>query len=252
MHPILVKIGPLTLYSYGLMVALGFGLAAGLASREAASFGLNKDNVIDISLFILIGGLIGARLVYVLLNIGYFAVHPVEVFYLSQGGLVYYGGFVFGLASAWLYTFLKKISFWAMMDLLAPYIALGQAVGRIGCFLNGCCYGIEAPENFPLGVRFPASDIPRHPTQVYSSLILLFLFFILRAAQKFRRFPAEIFLAYASLYSFQRFFVEFLRGDNLPVLAGFTFSQMASAAVFFASLALYAILYARWKNIRSS
>lgn len=253
MHPILIKIGPVTLYSYGLMVALGFGLAVYLAARNAGAFGLKKGDVIDTLLFVLIGGLIGARLLYVLLNIGYFKARPIEIFYLSRGGLVYYGGFISALVAALIYTSRKKIAFWDMMDLLGPYIALGQSVGRIGCFLNGCCYGVEAPEDFPLGVYFPSkTPAPLVPTQLYSSLALLAVFFILRAIQKNRRFRAEVFLAYVSIYSFQRFFMEYLRGDNPVITAGLTFSQLTSVAVFFASLAAYVILYTRWKNTRSS
>src|SRR3989338_9013316 len=248
MHPILFKIGPLTIYSYGLMVAAGFGAAIYLALRQAHKFGLKKENVIDICLYILIAGLAGARILYVLLNLDYYRSNPIEIFYISRGGLVWYGAFFFGLLAGLLYAVLKKISFRDMADLIAPYIALGQSIGRIGCFLNGCCYGTVAAQGFPLRVYFPEDAFPRHPTQVYSSLALLGLFILLRYLQGHRRFRAEIFFSYAVLYPVQRFIIEFFRGDNPRVIMNLTVSQAGSLAVFVISSCAYIIFLIRFKR----
>ncbi len=248
MHPILLKIGPLAIYSYGLMVAAGFGTAVYLASAQAHKFGLRKESVVDISLCVLIAGLVGARILYVLLNLGFYRSNPIEVFYISHGGLVWYGAFLFGVSAALIYVAKKVISFWNTADLFAPYIALGQALGRIGCFLNGCCYGGQAARNFPFAVYFPEDVFPRHPTQIYSSLLLLGLFIALRYMQTKRRFAGEIFLAYAILYSLERFVIEFFRGDNPPVFLNLTISQVISPVVFAAAISAYIIFFIRWKN----
>ena len=158
MHPILFKIGPLTIYSYGLMVAAGFGAAIYLALRQAHKFGLKKENVIDICLYILIAGLAGARILYVLLNLDYYRSNPIEIFYISRGGLVWYGAFFFGLLAGLLYAVLKKISFRDMADLMAPYIALGQSIGRLLpqrlLLRHGSGAGLPAKGLFP-GGRLP-------------------------------------------------------------------------------------------------
>ena len=234
MHPILFKVGAFTLYSYGLMVAIGFGLAVYLASATAPSHGIKKENVIDMALCILIAGLVGARFLYVILNIDYYLARPMEVFYISQGGLVYYGAFLSGLLASVICAFRMKVSFWKMADLFAPYIALAQAIGRVGCFLNGCCYGRG-----------------QHPVQIYASLALFLIFLMLLLIQRRRRFAGEAFLSYCVLYSAKRFFMEFLRGDNPRILFGLTVSQAISLLLFAGAVFAYAVFFKRWKkNIR--
>jgi phosphatidylglycerol:prolipoprotein diacylglycerol transferase len=251
MHPILLKIGPLSIYSYGVMVALGFGVGTFLISQRAASFGISKDHVLDLALVLLIGGLLGARLFYVVLNLDYFKAHPLEVFYLPHGGLSYHGAFISGVLVGAIYVKRKGISFWDMADLWAPYVALGQSIGRIGCFLNGCCYGREVHGEFPLRVYFPHDQVARHPSQMYSSLILLVLFLMLRLLQERRHFSGEVFLAYILAYSLQRFFTDFLRGDNPSALFGLTLSQLISAISFAGSLVVYLLFFIRWKSTHS-
>jgi len=238
MHPVLFKLGPLTIYSYGVMVALGFIIALTLARCEAGRIGkIEPAKVIDLGFYLLLSGIIGARITYVLLNIKEYLNNPLEIFMLSHGGLVFYGGFVCSVLTAGFLLKKWKISFWRMADLLAPYLALGHSIGRIGCFLNGCCYGRKT--SLPLGMNFP--DLPGsvHPTQLYSSLILLCIFLILRFLQpRFTR-DGRIFLLYICLYSGLRFFIEFLRGDNPAVLFSLTFSQVLSALLFFTAFAIF-------------
>jgi len=251
MYPTLIKIGHISIYSYGVMVAAGFGISIYLASLRTPLFGVRKDDLLDCALYILIGGLAGARLLYVALNFGYFKARPLEIFYLSQGGLAYYGAFLGGIAAGVIYVLKSGISFWDTADLLAPYIALGQSIGRIGCLLNGCCYGRPVSDDFPFKVYFPQDHVARHPTQVYSSLILLALFAVLSMLQERRRFSGEIFLAYVFAYSFQRYFIEFLRGDNPAVVFGMTTSQLMSVLFFALSFFIYRKYLKRWKNTQS-
>ena len=251
MHPIIAKIGPLCIYSYGLMVAIGFAVAIMLSYREAARFGINKDRIIDFGIVVLLGGLIGARLFFVLMNVRYYVANPLEIIDLTKGGLVWYGGFLMGILVGIVFVKKNNINFWDGADLLAPFIALAQSIGRIGCFLNGCCYGIIAPKDYALAVKFPYEAVLRHPAQVYESVTLLVVFLILREWQVKRHFKGEIFLGYAILYSLSRFLLEFLRGDNPKILFSLTISQIVSAAIFTACLIMLIIRFIIWKKSSS-
>lgn len=238
MHPILLKLGPLTVYSYGVMVALGFALATTCVYLRAPKYGIDRNAIVDLMILMLVFGIGGARAFYVLQNLAYYRLNPSEIINLSKGGLVWYGAFLSGLAAAAAYMKIRKMDFWESLDLAAPYIALAQAVGRIGCFLNGCCYGT------------PAADGTPHPTQLYSAALLIGIFAALRLWQERRRFKGEIFLGYCVLYSLKRFLVEFLRGDNPHVVFGLTVSQAISCAVFFISLVVFIFMAAAWKKRR--
>jgi phosphatidylglycerol---prolipoprotein diacylglyceryl transferase len=252
MHPVLVKLGPITIYSYGAMVALGFGIAAYLIYKHAARLGLNKEKVVDTTVSILVSGIIGARILYVLINLGYYTARPLEIFDLSKGGLVWYGGFIAGLLTAIIYIRVNKLDFWLVMDLIVPYVALAQAFGRIGCYLNGCCYGFEAPAGCTMAVTFPDSLVARYPTQLYSALLLLLIYVILRIRQELPHFKGGIFLGYCILYPLKRFIVEFFRGDNPRIFFGMTLSQVLSFAVFFAALVIFILKRAQWKSYLES
>jgi phosphatidylglycerol:prolipoprotein diacylglycerol transferase len=234
MHPILFKLGPITVFSYGAMVALGFAIAVALVYRRAGRFGIDKNKAVDLFILILVSGIVGGRLFYVLLNLKIYAANPLAVFNLSEGGLVWYGAFLLGLASAAAYMRVNRMRFWDTMDMASPYIALGQAFGRIGCFLNGCCYGLG-----------------RHPVQLYSSAALFLIFMILRLWRGRRRFEGEIFLGYLLLYSLKRLLVEFLRGDNPRIFLNLTLSQILSVPIFLIALALFARKAAGWRKSTS-
>ena len=248
MHPIIAKIGPLYIYSYGLMVAIGFAAATLLAYKHANDFGINKERVIDLGIVMLICGIIGARIVYIALNFQYYIRNPMEIINLTKGGLVWYGAFIFGMIAAAWFVKKNKINFWNVADLFAPYIALAQAFGRIGCFLNGCCYGSAVPSSLLLSVVFPAESISRYPTQIFSAIALLLIFVILRIWQKRRHFNGEIFLGYGLLYSMKRFGVEFFRGDNPKIIYGLTISQLISVAIFIVCSILFIYRYLKWKT----
>jgi phosphatidylglycerol:prolipoprotein diacylglycerol transferase len=248
MHPVLVKLGPVTVYSYGVMVALGFALAAFLISRHARRLGLAPEKLVDMLVVVLISGIIGARLLYIILNLGYYIAQPVEIFDLAKGGLVWYGGFIAGVIAAVTYIRINKLDFWLVMDLIVPYVALAQALGRIGCLLNGCCYGAPVPTGFPFGVVFPDSFLVRHPAEIYSSILLIIIYVILRIWQELPHFKGEIFLGYCILYPLKRFGVEFFRGDNPRAYFGLTISQAISLAVFTAAIVIFIRKRTEWKK----
>lgn len=240
MHPILLKIGPVNVYSYGVMVAIGFGLAALLIYARAPKFNIERDKIIDYVILILVSGVVGARMLYVMTNFDYYRANPMEILNLSRGGLVWYGGFGAALLASIWFVKIKRLDFWPASDFIAPYIALGQAFGRIGCSLNGCCYGVMAPQHFLFGER--------QPTQIYSAVLLFIIFAVLIRWQGRKRFNGEIFLGYCILYSCKRFFIEFLRGDNPRIFLDLTMSQLISAAVFLTAFFIFKTKADEWKR----
>jgi len=247
MHPIIAKFGPLTIYSYGLLVAAGFIIGALLAARHAPKMGLLPDRIINLVLIILVSGILGSRTFYVLLNIKDYLADPVEIVMLTRGGLVFYGGAISAFCAALIYIKKAGLPFMDTFDLLAPFIALGHAIGRIGCFLNGCCYG--KPISGWFGIAFE-NGITRVPTQIYSSLLLLCLFVFLRNRLDKRNFAGQVFYLYLIFYSAGRILMEFLRGDNQAVFLNLTFSQLVSLAIFIISLAGYIIKRGIWTRTR--
>jgi phosphatidylglycerol:prolipoprotein diacylglycerol transferase len=255
MHRVLFQIGPFTLYSYGLFVAVGFLLSTVLVLRDSEKFGVSRNDVFDCLIVILIGGLIGGRLLFVIINWGYYLRYPLRVFAFYEGGMAIQGALVTAVVSGVLVSRIKKIPFWKVADLIAPYAALGQSMGRIGCFLNGCCYGriIESG----IGVTFPKEAVMRVPTQIYSSLGLLAIFVILMALREKRPFDGYVFAMYLILYSVFRFFIDFLRGDNLVFVFGMRLSQVLSAGLFLCGIVIYVVLWGAerrrfiWKNVNS-
>lgn len=231
MHPILFQLGPVTLYSYGLAIAAGFLLAASLAARRARAAGLDPARVQRVALIGLLAGLAGGRAAYVFLNWDLYRADPLEILRLDHGGLVFYGGLAAGVLAGVAAIRAAKLPLLATLDLLMPPLVLAHAIGRIGCFLNGCCYG--KPTALPWGVLFPQDILYRHPTQLYEAGALLAIFVVLKriedCPQEKRSLPAGTgLLAYGLLYGVWRFLAEFLRGDNPPVLWGFTAFQLAS------------------------
>ncbi|MFA6320761.1 MAG: prolipoprotein diacylglyceryl transferase [Candidatus Omnitrophota bacterium] len=249
MHPILLKIGAFTVYSYGVMVAVGFTLATVFIYMKAPKFGLSREKCIDLAITILIAGVAGARLLYVFLNSSFYTANPLEIIMLYKGGLVWYGGFVSGLIAMIIYVRMNKLSFWSVVDLLAPYAALAQGFGRIGCYLNGCCYGMKVGPEFPLAVTFPPEADPRLPIQLISAGALFLVFIILLIWQNRRRFAGEIFAGYCILYSSKRFIVEFFRGDNPRLFLGLTISQIISAVIFAAAITVFIMKAKQWKSV---
>ena len=225
MHPVLFKIGPYSVYSYGAMLALAFLVCSFLAKRRAASIGMDGEKILDLTVLLIMSGVIGGRIMFVILDLEYFKTRPLDIFKLWEGGLVWYGGLILAVISGAVFLRIYKMPILKTADLMMPYVALGQAIGRIGCFLNGCCYG----------------KTPALPTQLFESAAMLIVYLILR-----RRVPSNgrTFFLYLILYSVFRFFNEFIRGDNMLAVMGLTFSQFISVIIFTAAAIL-------WKTIPS-
>jgi len=245
MHPIICKIGPFSIYSYGLMLAVAFLLSVSLAKAQAKKEQINPGAIFDFCFFSFLFGVLGARIFYIAENIGYYFREPLEVFMLQHGGLSWFGGLAAGVIFGAAYLKKKRLSIYRILDLMAPFLALAQAIGRIGCLLNGCCFG--KPSLW--GIYFEAHEATLIPTQLYSSLALLLIFIILRLAQAKAHRQGEVFFLYLLLYSLKRFFIEFYRDDNPPVIYGLSLFQLLSLLVLFFSLAKL-ILIKRTQSLR--
>jgi len=219
MHPVICTIGPFTIYSYGLMLAFAFLISSALALKQAKKEGFNPQEIFNFSFAVLIAGIIGARIFYVLENIRYYLRTPLEIIMLQHGGLSWFGGLILALIWGVIYLKRKRLNVYKTFDLLAPFLALAQSLGRIGCLLNGCCFG--------------ATVIP---VQIYSSLLLIIIFIILRTLQDRPHRNGEILFFYLILYSLKRFFIEFWRTDNPVVLFDLTLFQIISILVFLFAL----------------
>ncbi|MFH1361594.1 MAG: prolipoprotein diacylglyceryl transferase [bacterium] len=238
MYPILTNLGPLTIHSYGLMVALGYLVGILLILFYAKREGIPPETILDLAIWVIISGVVGARLFYVLGQWGEYRNNPLEIFTIQKGGLVFLGGFLANLLVLLVGTKLKKISWLKLFDAIAPGAAMGIAIGRIGCFLNGCCFGL--PTQLPWGIKFPFGSLAYsyyphdhiHPTQLYSSLamllVLLIIVFVIYPRKKYDGF---VFYWWLIGYSLYRFSVEFLRYSPMHWLS-LTPSQWIVIAFF--------------------
>lgn len=235
------------IYAYGLMLTIAFIVGTIRTVRVAAKENISAEIILDMVTFIIIGAIIGARLVYVILKPDQYLSNLIDIVYITQGGLSVHGGVIGAMLAAWIYTAYRKLNYWHYADLFAPALALGLTFGRIGCYLNGCCFGvlcknpdawyaISFPENGHTGIT---AD-PRHPAQLYEAILSLVIFFFLRSAYKNRKFDGHIFLLWICLYSAARFLQEFYRFEaSSDVIFGFvTIAQLASVILFFISGAI--------------
>jgi phosphatidylglycerol:prolipoprotein diacylglycerol transferase len=255
-HPIAFQIGKLVVHWYGVMMALAFlaGLwTATLRARRDPALRDSSECIADVTLWLMIGAIVGARIVYVATYWKeQFVDQPFsEIFALWHGGLVYYGGLIGATIAGMIYIHWKKLPLWKTADVFAPSIALGSVFGRIGCLLNGCCYGRAC--SLPWAISFPADNplhpptYPVHPTEIYDALLNFGVYLFLAWLFRRKKFDGQIFATYLICYAVTRSFVEYFRGDysNLHYHFGLTPAQWISVPIFIAGLALAAILSKR-------
>ena len=230
MHPILFKIGPFEIYTYGALLGVAFLVAIYLATKTGQKAGLKPEFASDMGIVIILSAIVGARLFYILFyDLHYTLEHPSELLRLRQTGLVFYGGLIFAVGASLIFCRLRRVSIPLVLDIGAPSIAIGQAIGRIGCFMSGCCYG--KPTWVPWAVRFPHMQNPLHPTQLYESFVTFIIFLALIWFSKRKTRNGQVIWLYAVMYALARFGLEFLRGDNPQIMMGLTISQIISALV---------------------
>lgn len=245
MYPVILKIGNFTIHSYGIMMALAFITGIFIAKKNLRFLNLPADLVYDLAIYIIISSIIGARLFYVIVYIDYYLKNPLEIIKVYKGGLVYYGGFIGAIIGGILFAYINKINFFKLADTVMPALSIGQSIGRIGCFLNGCCYG-KTTDCF-CGVVFPIllDKTPRIPTQIISSFFNFLIFLILFIRFKKRKFNGELVSFYLVLYGIFRFIIEFFRDDPRgDIFFNFlSISQIISIVAIFLGIILYFIKY---------
>jgi phosphatidylglycerol---prolipoprotein diacylglyceryl transferase len=256
MFPRLLELGPITLYSYGLLLALAYLAGLRLAIVRARARGLDGDRVMDLGIWIIVSALVGAKLLLLYTDWQVFSTHPRQLLSLAQSGGVFYGGLILAVVVALWYIRRHKMPMWTTTDVFAPGIALGHVIGRLGCFLAGCCYGKEttvpwavvftdpfaaANAGTPLGTHL-------HPTQLYESVAEgLILIGLLVFEKKGRAFPGRTFWGYMLAYGITRFVIEFYRGDGgrgLYFQEAVSTSQVISIILIPLSLAM--LWYLSW------
>lgn len=241
MHPVLLNLGRIKVYSWGFMLAFAVLLSVLGISKIFKEEGYDPDHVLDMVLLLVVTGLLGSRLAYVaMFEWQDFLTHPAIFFGLTGGGfsgLVWYGGFTASVLAAIIYIHIRGYSFWKIADIFAPYLALSYAIVRIGCFLNGCCYGKAS--DAACTVVFPlVDDLSRYPTQLYSSAVNFLLFAFLLWYYPRRKFSGQIFILYLLGYSIYRFIIEFFR-ENSVFIGPFSISQGYALLILLIGIGLY-------------
>jgi phosphatidylglycerol:prolipoprotein diacylglycerol transferase len=248
MHPVLVDLGFATIHTYGVFIALAFVSALAWTWLEARRKGLDAKRIPDLAFAVFVGALGGARLLYVLLYLPHFLEHPLEILQFWEGGMVFSGGAMLGTYLGWREARKHHLPVMPWLDAVAPGLALGEAVGRLGCFSAGCCYGQLCAMPWAVTFTDPSSlaqplNMPLHPTQIYHSLSGLLAFGILVALRGRLKRPGQLMGLFLILFCLARFSVEFFRADYRGELGPFSVTQLLYAG--FLVLGLFLLLNKR-------
>jgi phosphatidylglycerol:prolipoprotein diacylglycerol transferase len=250
MYPQLFELGPITVYTYGVLLAAAYLLGLKLAMARAKARGLDANRVLDLGIYIIISALIGAKLLLLVTDFRTFTSNPRELLTLARSGGVFYGGLILAVAVALIYIRRIGLPLWTTCDVFAPGIAIGHVVGRFGCLFAGCCFG--KPTTLPWGITFTNTfaatnvgtplNVPLHPTQLYEAgAEALILMLLLKTESKGRYFAGRTFWLYMLLYAISRFIIEFFRGDERGTVGMFSTSQFIS--LLLAPLAVAMLVY---------
>jgi phosphatidylglycerol:prolipoprotein diacylglycerol transferase len=261
MHPILVRLGPITIHYYGLMYVMAFSIGFLLLAKEVRrkDIPLSTEGLLDLLLWTVPTAIVGARLYYVVFQWDYYGGHPLDILKIWQGGLAIHGGVLAGALTAYVFARLKHVSFWALTDALAPSLILGQAIGRVGNLMNGDAFG--TPTSLPWGIRFPPDSpagmaypgVATHPSMIYEMLLNLMVFAYLWKIRNRAYKDGFSTAAYFILYAVARSIVSFTRGDSLwlgPIRAAHAIS--AGFVVLFGGLIWIRRLYERSPTVGTS
>lgn len=257
------------IYSYGFMLMVAFLAAITIARWRAKKEGIDPNKITDLGIYLVCAGIFGARLFFIIQFFEDYKNNLFSIFKIYEGGLVYYGGLFAGIVTLFVYVKKNQLPFLKTIDILMPSAAMGLGFGRIGCFLNGCCFG-KVASHIPWTIQFPRTldktgmvdgspaflhqcqlglihlsdthTLPIHPTQLYSFLADIALFFILSAFFAYRKRHGEVLLLFGILYPVIRFCMESLRNDNPLFFNLFTIAQIISIGMFVVSTSLFVIL----------
>ncbi len=252
MFPDIISIGPLTLHTYGLFVAVGFFVGIIITTRLGKDEGFNPQQIMDMGFFIILSAIIGSRVLYVLINASYFVKEPLGIFKIWQGGLVFSGGVICVVLTMIWYVKRHNLPLGKTADLWAPAIAIGQCIGRIGCFMAGCCYG--KPTDLSWGVTFthPNSlcplNVPLHPTQLYSSISSFIIFLVMMLLYSKKKFEGQVFLWFLILHSTARLVLERFRGDDRGLLLNSNMSMTQFVAILILIISVGILVFVKAKK----
>jgi phosphatidylglycerol:prolipoprotein diacylglycerol transferase len=268
-HPssVLISFDSINIYYYGFFIVLGIILALLITFKLASLYNIPKDTIIDLCFWLIIGGLIGARLYHVFLEFPYYLNQPLNIFKIWNGGLAIHGGLIAGAIILWLHAKKIKRSFWLLASIIAPGLALAQAIGRWGNYFNQELFG--RPTNLPWGIPINLINRPVEyinfsyfqPTFFYEFLgnfiifliLLFFHFYTIKKRKKSENFYyLLITICYLLLYSLLRIFTESLRLDATPVIFGWRWPQIASLAIIFTSLISPLIYIKKYGSFKKS
>jgi phosphatidylglycerol:prolipoprotein diacylglycerol transferase len=232
MHPVFLKIGNFVIYWYGVMVAAGALVGSFIFQSLARKRSYSESEINRIIFVTLASGIIGARIVHVFANYHYYSRHILEIIMLRNGGLAIQGGILFGLAALIVLLKTMKLNVAGTLDMVALSVPVGQAIGRIGCFLNGCCYGKQS--NCFIGVTFPGVERRVHPTELYymAGDLLIFWFLLLFYHDKHQ--DGEIAAWYLIFFGSLRYWLDHFRGDLIPSEIGLYSTQIFGIICFLA------------------
>jgi phosphatidylglycerol:prolipoprotein diacylglycerol transferase len=258
MHPVLFKVGSIPVYSYSVFVVLAFFAGFLYAYLEARRIHEDPDKVVDLALYIFISAIIGARILHVTVEWGRYVHDPIAVFKIWQGGLVYYGGFILAIITCVVFIKYHKLELGKWSDLLAPVAVISLAIGRIGCFLNGCCYGKAAPPDLPWAVVYPPAHmplhlagVPLHPTPIYSSIAAAIIAGFLILLSRIKRYNGQVVWTMFLLYAATRFILEYFRGDPRGHIQALNLSTSQAIGIPIMIISAIALIYLEIKS-RSS
>lgn len=247
MYPVLVQLGTFELRSYGIILALSFFLGLWLSAREAKTRGLDPALVHDFAFYALLGGIVGARIYYVVFSDpAYFLQRPWEIVAVWHGGIGIIGALAGGSLAALWYCRKKQLSFWRFADVLAPGVALGQAAGVIACLLNGDSYGKPADVAWAITYTDPRAmaplNVPLHPVEIYEMAAYLLVFLLVWQTRGRFKTPGFAFLTYLAGYGAARFAVEFFRGNAAIFAWGIPAAQVFGVVLVLAAMAGFYVL----------
>jgi phosphatidylglycerol:prolipoprotein diacylglycerol transferase len=272
MHPLLFQTNlfgllrdPWTLHTYGLLIATGFLLALSLIKRQAEREAEDPERFVDLAFYLLVAGLIGARIVFIFTKLDEFLQSPLEIVMFWRGGLVWYGGFIAAAGYVLYYCRRYRLPFFKFVDILMPYTALAHAFGRLGCLAAGCCFGRTT--NLPWGIVFPPGSmaqqaqyaahvvaashpsLPVHPTQLYEAGAELLLFWALVLVRRYKRFHGQLFLIWMGAYPILRSTIEMFRGDKERGVYILSTSQYISILIAIVAALLVAYFWRQRRQV---
>lgn len=248
-NPILLNFGIISIHWYGFFIVLGIVLALILTLQLAKKFEIDAEHIWDLSFYLILFGIIGARIYEIFLEFPYYYQYPNQIFKIWEGGLAIHGAIIAGALTIYLFTLKNKLDFWKLAAITIPGLALGQAIGRLGNWFNQELFGL--PTNLPWGIPISAYNRPLefigseffHPTFLYESLgltlITIFLIYIFYKNNLSKKVAMRVLASYLGLYSILRFSLEFIKVDTTPILFNLRWPQIVSLAIILVATIIY-------------